>query len=93
MDERFWTGRLDNARTLRVRGVVNRKDHEALPRAVREALGNRVPEPELARLRRILAEKDAADYGARSGNLEPARALMADLQRFARWVEQVLPTA
>ena len=129
VDDRFWAGRLDNARTFRhaaealsdlaeegenanpivalivlsavgygdaltarVRGVVNRQDHQALPRAVRDALGNRVPEAELTRLRRILAEKDAADYGARYGNLAPARALLADLQRFAQWVEQTLPT-
>lgn len=39
-----------------------------------------------------LAEKDAADYGARHRNLAPARALLADLPRLAQWVEQVLPT-
>lgn len=129
VDERFWSGRLDNARTFRraaealadlanegenanpivalivlaavgygdaltarVRGVVNRQDHQMLPRAVRDALGNGVPEAELTRLRRILAEKDAAEYGARYGNLTPARALLGDLQRFAQWVEQTLPT-
>ena len=130
VDERFWAGRLDNARTFqraaealsdlaaegenvnpivalivlaavrygdaitaRVRGVVDRQDHQALPRAVRDALGNRMPEAELGRLRRILAEKDAADYGARHGNLAPPRAPLADLQRFAQLVEQSLPTA
>ena len=81
-----------DAITARVRGVVNRQDHQALPHAVRDALGNRDPDAELGRLRRILAEKDAADYGARYGNLAPARALLADLQRQAQWVEQVLPT-
>ena len=60
---------------------------------IRDPLGNRIPEAELGRLRRILAEKDAAEYGARYGNLAPARALLADLQRFAQWVEQALPTA
>lgn len=70
-----------------------RQVDERLPRAVRDALGNRAPEAELGRLRRILAEKDAADYGARYGNLAPARALLAELQRFGQWVEQVLPTA
>ena len=75
-----------------MRGVVNRQDHQALPRAVRDALGNRVPEAEFGQLRRILAEKDTADYGARYGNLAPARAPLADRQRFAQSVEQVLPT-
>ncbi len=71
---------------------MNRQDHQALPRAVRDALGNRAPEAEINRLRRIVAEKDAAEYGARHGNLAPAPALLAEMQRFARWVEQVLPT-
>lgn len=129
VDERFWSGRLDNARTFRraaealseladegenanpivalivlaavgygdaltarSRGTINRTDHQSLPRAVRDALGNRVPEAELTRLRRILAEKDSAEYGARYGNLAPARALLVDLQRFAQWAEQVLAT-
>jgi len=81
-----------DAVTARARGVVNRQDHQALPRAVRDALGNRIPEAELGRLRRILAEKNAADYGARYSNLAPARAVLADLQRLAQWVEQILPT-
>lgn len=33
-----------------------------------------------------------ADYGARYGNLTPARGLLAELQHLAQWVEQVLPT-
>ena len=81
-----------DAITARARGVVKRQDHQALPRVVRNALDNRIPEAELGRLRRILAENDAADYGARYGNLAPARALLADLHRFAQWVEQALPT-
>jgi hypothetical protein len=81
-----------DALTARVRGVVNRSDHQALPRAVRDALGNRVPDAELTRRRGILAEKDTAEYGARYGDLAPARALLIDLQRFAQWVEQVLPS-
>lgn len=81
-----------DALTARVRGVVNRIDHQALPRAVRDALGDRVPAAELTRSRRIPAEKDAAEDDARCGNLAPARALLGDLQRSAQWVGQVLPT-
>ena len=81
-----------DALTARVRCVVNRTDRQALPRAVRDAPGNRIPEAELTPLRRILAEKAAAEYGARYGDLAPARALLSDLQRLAQWVEQVLPT-
>jgi hypothetical protein len=129
VDERFWEGRLVNARafldaarrldalavdgenanplvslvvlaaiaygdtvTAKARHEVNRHDHQALAAAVRAAVGNRAPAAELRRLSRILAEKDAAEYSARHGNLGPARRLLEELEAFAGWVEQVLPT-
>lgn len=71
-------------------GTVSQKDHAALPKAIRKALGNRADEEQLKRLRRILEEKDAASYGARIGRMEHARQLLEQLRRFGSWVEQTL---
>jgi hypothetical protein len=49
-----------DALTAKYGGTVNQQDHAAVVKAVRAALGNRVPEAALEHLGRILREKDAA---------------------------------
>jgi hypothetical protein len=68
-------------------GRVNQQDHAAAVKALRDALGQRLPEIQARRLRRILAEKDAAQYGARLMRKKEAMRLLADLEEFARWAE------
>ena len=76
-----------DALTSKYRGRVNHKDHDAAIKALRDALGNRVPDAQQRRLRRILAAKDAAQYGARIGRLAEARNLLEQLEQFATWAE------
>lgn len=122
--EKFWSGRLDNARafleaakeacilaqlgdnanpilshivnaaiaytdalTSKYRGRVNRKDHNAAIKALRDALGNRLPDAQERRLRKFLGAKDAAQYGARIGRLAEARRLLEELEQLATWAE------
>lgn len=82
-----------DALTARYGGVVNQQDHQAVSKALRAALGNRASDAALKRLGRILREKDAAQYGARTGRLEHALQLLADLDELAAWAEQELARA
>lgn len=52
-----------DALTASAGGKVNQKDHAALPRLIRDALGQRTDGTQIARLQRILEEKNAASYG------------------------------
>jgi len=73
-----------------VRGTVSQDDHDAAPRMLRAALGNRLPAVQEKRFTRILREKDSAQYGARLGRLDRARELLAELEALAAWVETEL---
>jgi hypothetical protein len=57
---------------------------------LRDALGNRLPKPQETRLRRILGEKDAAQYGARLKSKADAERLLAQLLALAKWAESEL---
>lgn len=70
--------------------VINRQDHAAAPKLLREVLREALPAEQERRYRRILAEKDGAQYGARAGKLGHAQHLLADLDEFARWAEEQL---
>jgi hypothetical protein len=76
-----------DALTGKFGGRVNQNDHAAASKALRDALGNRLPEAQARRFKKILGEKDAAQYGARSGRLTHARQLLAELDAFAEWAE------
>lgn len=76
-----------DALTARFAGRVNQQDHGAAVKALRDALGNRLPRAQETRLRRILAEKDAAQYGARLKPLADAQRLLAQMVEFAAWAE------
>lgn len=68
-------------------GRINQKDHAAVVKALRDALGERFPDVQAKRLRRMLAEKDTAQYGARLLRMKEALRLLADLKEFAAWAE------
>lgn len=70
--------------------VVNRQDHAAAPKLLREVLRDALPADQEARFRSVLANKDAAQYGARSMRLDRARRLLEELEAFARWAEEFL---
>jgi hypothetical protein len=70
--------------------VINQQDHAAAPKLLREVLREALPAEQERRYRRILAEKDGAQYGARAAKLSHAQHLLADLDEFARWAEEQL---
>jgi hypothetical protein len=76
-----------DALTAKFAGRVNQQDHSGAAKALRAALGNRLPNDQERRLVRILSEKDAGQYGARVKRKPEAVRLLADLQKFAAWAE------
>lgn len=79
-----------DAITAKHKGVVNKQDHQAASRLLREVLGNSLPEKQEKFFRRLLGRKDEVNYGARSTTLEEAERLVAELDEFAAWAEGVL---
>ena len=70
--------------------VINQQDHASAPRLLRDVLQNTLPDAQERRYRRILGFKDEAQYGARIASLEEARRLLAELESFACWAEDLL---
>jgi hypothetical protein len=62
---------------------ANQHDHAAAVKALRDALGNRLPAAQETRLRRILGEKDEVQYGMRARTNAEAERLLAQLKEFA----------
>jgi hypothetical protein len=79
-----------DAITAKLKGVVNKQDHQAAPRLLREVLGSSLPDKQERFFRRLLGRKDEVSYGARSTTLEEAERLLADLDDFASWTEGLL---
>jgi hypothetical protein len=79
-----------DALTARRAGIVNRQDHAAAPKLLRDVLREALPKEQEVRYRRILAEKDTAQYGVRPGRIDHALKLLADLEPFAHWAEEKL---
>jgi len=79
-----------DAITGKVKGVVNKQDHQAASRLLREALGNSLPDNQEKFFRRLLGRKDEVNHGARSTTHEEAERLIAQLDDFATWAEGVL---
>ena len=71
-------------------GVVNSQDHAAAPRLLRDVLRDLLPDIQERRYKRILAKKDDARYGARPELVSHARTLLADLEEFAQWTEEMV---
>ena len=79
-----------DAVTAKIKGVVNKQDHQAATRLLREVLGNSLPDRQERFFRRLLGRKDEVNYGARSTALDEAERLLAELDEFAVWAEGVL---
>ena len=71
-------------------GLINQQDHRGIVKLLRQALGNALPGEQEKRLSQLIANKDAAQYGARIISQDEASRLVDDLQRFAEWAEEVL---
>jgi hypothetical protein len=80
---------VDAVTTARL-GRVNQQDHAAIHKLLRDALGERLPDAQARRLRRILDEKDPAQYGARLLRKADAVRLLEELETFASWAETEL---
>jgi hypothetical protein len=79
-----------DALTARFAGKINRADHAAVARTLRDALGNRFPDTQASRLRSILDLKDEAQYGIRATSLRDAGTLLDKLEKFVQWAETEL---
>jgi microcystin degradation protein MlrC len=79
-----------DALTAKKAQVVNQQDHAAAPALLRDVLKNTLPVAQETRYRRILGYKDQVQYGIRASTQDQARKLLADLEDFAAWAEQVL---
>lgn len=76
-----------DALTAKFANRVNQEDHAAAAKVLRGALGERLPNDQERRLRRILGEKDAAQYGARLKRKADVMRFLADIREFAKWAE------
>jgi hypothetical protein len=79
-----------DAITAKLNGVVNKQDHQAASRLLRDVLGNSLPDKHEKYFRRLLGRKDEVNYGARSTTHDEAERLIAELDEFAAWAEGVL---
>lgn len=79
-----------DAITAKLKGVINKQDHQTASRLLREALGNALPDRQEKFFRKLLGRKDEVNYGARSTTHEEAERLMAELDEFAAWAEGAL---
>jgi hypothetical protein len=71
-------------------GRVNQQDHDGVHKVLRDALGERLPEVQARRLRKLLGAKDAAQYGARLLRKDDAVRLLEEAEAFAVWAESEL---
>lgn len=79
-----------DALTAKFGGYMSSAEHAAAPKALRKALGKRLPAEQERRFAKLIAEKSEAQYGARIGKRSDAKELLDQLERFARWTEQEL---
>lgn len=78
------------ARAAKRAQVVNQQDHAQAPRLLRNVLGNLLADGQERRYRRILSFKDEVQYGTRQATHDEAGRLLADLEAFARWSQELL---
>ncbi len=73
--------------TAKRANVINQQEHMAASKLLRDVVGAALPAAQESRLRRILGNKDASQYGARPATLSQAQRLLEDLKEFANWVD------
>lgn len=79
-----------DAVTAKFAGYISSAEHGAAPKALRHALGKRLPTEQERRFGKLIGEKNESEYGARIGKASDARELFEQLERFAKWAEQEL---
>lgn len=79
-----------DALTAKYKRRVNQQDHSAVVAALRDALGNSLPDAQARRLRNILDDKDEVQYGVRVGRMHDAQQMLDELDAFAQWAETEL---
>ena len=62
---------------------------QGLQEQLRDVLGNLLPEGQERRYRRILSFKDEVRYGTRQASRDDAGRLLADLEEFNRWAQEL----
>ena len=75
--------------TAKYRGEINRKDHHAAVRLLRETLGNDLPSKQESLLRALLEQKDEVKYGSRVKTRAEAERALEKIEEFAEWAEQM----
>lgn len=70
--------------------IQNTADHRGLTRALKTAIGARLPKEQEQRAGRLLTWKDDARYGHRVASIREARSVMQQAERFAEWAEAEL---
>lgn len=70
------------------KALVNRQDHGAAVKLLREAFGRELPAAQERRLRRLLERKDEVQYGPSAGRRTDAERMLTDLEAFASWAER-----
>ena len=76
-----------DALTIVYAGIQNDQDHQAAPRALAAALGNRADAEQIARLKRLLTRKGAIQYDHRPMRLDEARNYLQQAERYGEWAE------
>lgn len=77
-----------DALTAKRKAQANQRDHRAIVKLLRDALGKEFPDAQERRLRRIVDSKDDVQDCATRGRVSEARKMLADLEKFADWVEE-----
>ena len=76
-----------DALTAKFGGAINQKNHAAVVKLLRHALGGQLPKEQATRLERLISKKDEAQYGTAPIRRADAIKLLADLEKFAAWAE------
>lgn len=76
--------------TAKRANLINQQDHSAATKLLRDVLGAALPAAQENRLRRIVGNKDASQYGARPATMLQAQRLLEDLTELANWVDDQL---
>lgn len=79
-----------DALTAAYAGRVNQKDHSAVAKLLRDALGKALPDAQERRLIKLIGRKDEFQYGAFMGKSDDARQILQSLDEFAAWAVDML---
>ncbi len=79
-----------DALSIKFGGIQNTRDHAAIVKAVRQAMGNRADPGQLNRLGQIVGRKSDVQYDFRVSTIDEARSLIEQLRRFSDWAETEL---